>query len=88
MLRRTSTIFARQSNVRNFSGVGDAGTGWKKMDHAREEQYFNEINAQQRKAFSEKLHAKELRELLAILGPENTLPQEKIHKLLEWKHDI
>ncbi|KAH9260787.1 hypothetical protein BASA81_001254 [Batrachochytrium salamandrivorans] len=81
--RRTAVPAARQ-----FSSVGDAGGSWKDQQRAREEAYFNQVNADQRKAFAEKLHAKELRELLQIVGEKHSLTQDQVHKLLEWKHEL
>lgn len=90
MLRLAAT--ARRTAVpvtaRQFSGVGDAGGSWKDQQRAREEAYFNQVNAEQRKAFAEKLHAKELRQLLDIVGEKHSLTQDQVHKLLEWKHEL
>lgn len=87
IMLRAATVARRVAvPARTFSSVGDAGTSWKDQQRAREEAYFNEVNAQQRKVFAEKLHAKELRDLLQILGEKHAVDQETIHKLLEWKH--
>jgi hypothetical protein len=62
------------------------GQSWKNKEKAAEEQYFKKIEAEKRKGLAEKMHAKELRDLLAILGDKHSLTEHQIHDLLEWKH--
>ena len=47
---------------------------WQKKGKAVEEQYFNSVDAQARKQLSEKIHSKELRQLIALLRAAHRLP--------------
>ena len=64
------------------------GGSWNKREKAVEEQYFNKIEADRRNTFAEKLHTKELRDLIKILPENHNLSEEVLHKILEWKHGV
>lgn len=83
--RSANLISARSVgvSVANFSIEGTLG----KKGHALEEAYFKKVERSETEAFAEKLHAKELKTLLAALGEHKSkIDEETLHKLLEWKH--
>ena len=59
---------------------------WQKKGHAVEEQYFQKMERESVRSLADKIHQKELRDLLRILPEKHGLSEKDIHKLLEWKH--
>jgi hypothetical protein len=59
-------LFPAQSSVAHFSVDG---TDFERKRRAVEEQYFANLAEEQRKKYAEKLHEKELRQLLQVLPP-------------------
>ncbi len=58
---------------------------FEKRRKAAEDKYFRDINEESLKKYAEKLHEKELRELLTILGTHD-IDSATLHKILDWKH--
>jgi hypothetical protein len=59
---------------------------FKKRERALEDQYMNKLNEEQKKAFAEKIHKNELRQLLAILPEGHGLSEEVLMDIVHWKH--
>lgn len=57
-----------------------------KKGKAEEEQYFRKMERDQLRQLADKIHQRELRQLLAILPEKHGLSEQDIHKILEWKH--
>ncbi|GBG24205.1 Hypothetical Protein FCC1311_004232 [Hondaea fermentalgiana] len=93
-MQRAVTNVARAGLVRSSApralvasrAMSTEGTSFSKKGKAVEEQYFRHLEEETKKLFSEKLLAKELKALVAILPENHNLQPEHLHSLLEWKH--
>jgi len=70
----------------SVAAFSTTGTSFEKRGKAAEEQYFHKLEDVQIKQLSEKMHAKELKQLIKILPEDHNLSSETLHALLIWKH--